>query len=42
MVNDDVLLTPELIDILEGGAKTIGIELPNSEVAVYRRELKKC
>ena len=41
-MNDDILITPELIDVLEGGAKTIGVELLNSELAVLRRELKKC
>ena len=41
-MNDGILITPELMRILEGGARTIGVELPTSEVVVLRRELKKC
>ena len=41
MTNDGILITPKLMSILEGGARTIGVELPTSEVVVLRRELKK-
>ena len=41
-MNDGILITPKLMSILEGGARTIGVELPTSESGVIRRELNKC
>ena len=41
-VNVGRLITPELISVLEAGARAMEAGLENQEVAELRRQLKKC